>query len=488
MKNKVLLIDPPANFPQGLNIGLGWLASNLKGVTSDVRVLGFANIACNMAQAEEILRKKIIFYNPDIIGFNIHCNTYHSVLAMIVTLRSYFKGMVVVGGPHAIYEKSSVLEKSPGTDMVVLGEGEFSFAQVCQRPWGEYEDIEGVIFRKGDQIVEKPLGAEKKEFPRIHYPDYRQFGIKEIYSPYPLSTSRGCPFSCSFCNPFMGGKFWRSRPMDDVFAEIEFAKKTFNIKRFAIVEPVFNLQPERVITFCEELIRRKISLPWYDTSGLRADSITADSIRAMKRAGCTHVKIGVESLVPEVFSHINKGETIEDIERAVRIIKAEKMTLYGSFIIGLPYDTLERTRFNYKLSQRLGFDFTEWSLLFPYPGTKAYKWMREHGAIYYSIETAHQVALDVGDEEEVRVACDTLEFTRQERVQAFWEINTCSGNYVISWNDRDWKKLVAIFKAIMKYDADRIFWHLSNLFRLFRMRRSYQGKRGFRFAFRGDAF
>ncbi len=291
----------------------------------------------------------------------------------------------------------------------------------------------------------------------------------------------------------MGGKYWRPRSFEDVFEELAFAKRTFGIWEFVVVEPVFNFQEDHVIEFCRRLRKQKLNLPWYSSSGLRADHINPAMIEAMKQSGCTHIKIGVESLIPEVFKDIRKGETLEEIREAVRIIKRGKMPLRGSFIIGLPHDTLERARKNYELSRELDFDATDWSLLFPYPGTRAYDWMRQCGTIHHSIETAHQVPTDLGDQDfrkpiTVHIACETPDFSSKERERAFWEINTKSGNYAFPLLGPDWLKAKVIAQAIWRYDRRRLFWHARHLLRLLYRRWKSQSKEGTWVEFQSDAF
>ncbi|MBF0532473.1 MAG: radical SAM protein [Candidatus Omnitrophica bacterium] len=492
-KNRVLLVDPPTKTPQSLNIGLGWLAANLTDVCEDVRVLALANIVCPPPEAHQLLQKAVASFHPEIVGINIHCTTYKIALSLVKELRPYFNGLIVVGGPHAVYEQNRILEQGPEIDAVVMGEAEHTFAEICRRERGQYDGIEGVIYRKNDQIIVNLIKVRSREFGALRHPDYRQFGITKILSAYPISTSRGCPFNCCFCNPFMGGKFWRPRPLDDFFKELEYARATFGIKSFVLVEPVFNLQEERVIEFCRQLQERKINLPWYCGSGLRADRLSPKMVRAMKQAGCTHIKIGVESLVPEVFEHVNKGETLQQIREGVKIVKKEKIPLTGSFIIGLPHDTLERARLNFHLSQELGFDYTEWSLLFPYPGTKAYDWMMQHGKIYHTIETAHQVAGDLWDQDfrrpvTVNIACDSPEFPKEDRLTAFWEINTKSGNYIFSLRNSDWVKMKTIAQAIWRYDRKRMFWHAKRILKLLYRRMIMMNKKGERVEFATTAF
>ncbi len=483
----VLLIDPPAREPSQLNTGLAWLAANILDVTKTVKVLGLANIVCTLERGEQLVRKHVEIMNPDIVGFNIHCTTYQTALQMIRSLRNYFKGIIVIGGPHTVYANLSIMDDSPETDLVVLGEAEYSMAQICQRPTGQYFDIPGVIFRHNSQIIHNPINPRRFDFKGLKHPDFRQFGIKKIHLPYPISTSRGCPFHCCFCNPFMGGK-WRPRPLEEVFDELEFAINTFEIKSFRLVEPVFNLRAERVIEFCSDLRKRKINLPWESGSGLRADFITKEVVEAMKTAGCTHIKIGIESLVPEIFKHINKGESIDDIKRAIQIIKKASMPVWGSFIIGLPHDTYQTAMENYRLSKELGIDFSEWSLLFPYPGTAAYEWMEKHGTIYHTIETAHQSALDSANQELVNVACDTPEFPKEERIKAYFEINWKSGNYIYSASAKDWKKAFSIMQGIFQYDPFRLIFHMMRLIKLLKRRKRRMSQQGEYYEYNENAY
>ncbi len=482
---RILLVDPPSGITQGLNMGLGWLASNVRGV-EEVRVLPLGNRSMDLRQGQAALARCIEAFEPDLVGFNIHCTTYGTALQMIETCRAHFRGPVIVGGPHAVYEGARVLERSPHTDAVVMGEAEHTFTEVCGRPPGEYAGIPGTAYRRGDDIIVNPPERRSGSLDDLRHPDYRQFGVKRIFSPYPLSTSRGCPYRCSFCNPHMGGQKWRPRPLDSVFEELDFARKAFGIRQFQIVEPVFNLLPERVIRFCDELIRRQSGLPWFCASGLRADRLTPEMLKSMKRAGCTHIKIGVESLVPEVFDHINKGESLEDIERAVDMVKQEGLPLWGSFIVGLPHDTYATVMETLRRALRLGFDFTEWSLLMPYPGTASHAWMEGHGTLHFSLEAMQASVLDAVDGESLRVPCSTPEFPREERARAFREILWKSGNYLYPREDGDVQKAWAVLRGVLRHDPTHLYSHARFIWSRLKRRRAGYVFSGKMFEFHPD--
>lgn len=481
----IILVDPPTGRADSLNTGLGWLAANIPAELAEVRVLAFGSMTLAYPEAMTALMRLVRVRRPRVVGFNIHCTTYRTVLAMVAELRAGYDGTVVIGGPHAVYKQGAVLDECPGADALVVGEGEAVFAELCARPRGDYHGLSGVLFRAGERIISNPPGTARRDWGQLRHPDYRQFGIREITRDYPVATSRGCPFRCCFCNPHMGGG-WRPRPLAAVFDELEFARREFAISSFAVSEPVFNMQEERVLEFCAELMRRDWRLPWWNPSGMRADGITPRLVQTLKQAGCTHIKIGVETLVPEIYPLVNKGEKLETIIHAIRTIKAGGMPLWGSFIIGLPGDTLATARENYRLSRQYDFDFTEWSLLVPYPGTAAHAWMEKNGTIHHSFETAHQVAVDAVGEDEVKVACSTPEFTLAERRQAFYEINWRSGNYLFPADGSAIAKAMAIMRGIIRYDAARLPWHTLNLARRLRQRRQRQ-QRGPRYRFTPDA-
>ncbi len=474
MNRHLLLVDPPTGRASALNSGLGWLAANLDLPDTTLSVLPLGSWPCTEAQAAAILRREVAARRPALVGFNIHCTTLATVARLAAGLRAYYDGSIVLGGPHTGYEPERIMDLIPGADLLVVGEGEEPLRAVCERARGDYDGIPGVWYRRTGVVTGTPP-AVRRAFGALHHPDYRHFGVTRIHAPYHIATSRGCPYACSFCNPKMGGRGWRPRDLESVFAELQFAQRTFGIREFAVVEPAFNLRPERVIEFCAGLQGHGITLPWHVPSGLRADAVTREMVRAMRAAGCTYVKIGVESLVPEVFDAIDKGETLDDIRRAVACIRAEGMPLWGSFIIGLPHDTPARARRNLALAQELGFTFTEWSLLVPYPGTPAHAWMAAHGTIHHTPETAHQVALDTADGTEVHIACETAEFTRAERLAAFYEINWRSGNYLFERNAPAWRQATTILRGLLRYDPWRLPAHLPGIARRWRQRQVRTG-------------
>ncbi len=463
-KKKVLLVIPPFRTQHPVDMGVAWVAANLREAAEEVRVLSFLGTSHSAASAQKVLRDQIADWRPDIIGFNVYARSYATVLELAEGVRPYHKGVIAVGGPHAAYVHRRILEECPAVDLAVVGEAERSFAEVCRREPADYHGIPGVSFRGADGVVVNPGSQSLKEFSGLRHPDYRQFGIRRFNRyPYPVSTSRGCPFGCSFCpGERLSGRGWRPRPLEEVFAELEYARRAFGIKEFAVREPTFNIDSRRVFDFCEELIRRKLGMRWSALTGLRADLIQPEMAGIMKRSGCRIAAIGAEHLAPDVFGAIGKEEGVEDIVRAVRILKEKGLAVLGSFVIGLPHDTPQKARRSFEQARKLGFDFMDFYLLNPFPGTKAYDWIGANGRLCASLEQANTPFLGPKGQVRVRVACETDDFTKEERESAFLELNLKSGNYVFLPVSRGGylSKLKALMRLVVKYDPLNLGRHL----------------------------
>jgi hypothetical protein len=145
-------------------------------------------------------------------------------------------------------------------------------------------------------------------------------------------TSLGCPFGCVYCAA--RHRPWRPRSAAHVVEELEWARARFGVRTFEIIDDVFNLDEARAIAFCERVAGLELS--WSCVNGLRADRFSDAQARAMARAGCVQVGFGVESVDPEVLARSGKGETLDQIEWAVRTAHKHLREVCVFLIVGLP--------------------------------------------------------------------------------------------------------------------------------------------------------
>jgi len=167
---------------------------------------------------------------------------------------------------------------------------------------------------------------------------------------YPLLTSIGCPYQCSFCAA--RNRTYKMRSIDNCIEELRIAKEKYKIRSFEIIDDVFNLYKERVIEFCEKVAALKLS--WLCSNGLRADRFDEEEAEALISAGCHTVGFGVESIFNDILEKIHKGEKIEQIEEAIKIAKKYFSEVKGYFIVGLPSSNYDKDLASILWAKKMG--------------------------------------------------------------------------------------------------------------------------------------
>lgn len=294
-------------------------------------------------------------------------------------------GTVVLGGPHPTCLPHEALEHE-AVDYVVRGEGEIAFYELLEaiKKSGGFEAIEGLSYKKDGTIIHNTERAFLKELDILPYPAYDLFGDLKRYShPQPLigwrkpvvniMTSRGCPFNCHFCYKGTFGRNWRARSPQNILGEWEMLIKKYRVKELSVQDDCFNLKPERAIELSNLIVENKLTIPWTLPNGMRADYITEDLIVAMKHAGMYRTAVGVETGNQSVMDDIGKGETLEDIENAFKILKKHKIQTIAFFVMGNPKDTEETLEETIAFAKKLSPTFAQFSMATPFPGTRLYE-------------------------------------------------------------------------------------------------------------------
>jgi radical SAM superfamily enzyme YgiQ (UPF0313 family) len=198
-----------------------------------------------------------------------------------------------------------------------------------------------------------------------------------------MITSRGCPYNCNFCvNHSVLGKRFRYRSVENVIKEIDELVSKFHVREIDIIDDNFTLIPERAEKICDELIKRRYDLIWKLGNGIRADRINEQLIRKMKDAGCYLIAFGVESGNPEILKGINKGETLEDIKKAVRLCKKYGIETEGFFIIGNLGDNEKTIQETINFAKKLDLNIAQFQVFIPIPGSEYTKLIEKEGKVF----------------------------------------------------------------------------------------------------------
>lgn len=369
---KFVLIDPEGIVP-GMNTGLGYLSSSLKNAGHDVKVVDLNNM-----RGRKRLSKAVA--DADVVGISIKSFTLRPALEISQLVRKYNpNAKIIAGGPHVTIDGLNFMKSNDVFDYAVVGEGESTITELADAISGKKDinDVKGVIYRNNG-IVQNENRPWNNNIDQIAFPDYSVFdSAKNGIAVYPLVTSRGCPYNCSYCS--VGnviGRSWRAREPINVITELEEAKEKYKSKEFRILDDNFTLSVQRAKQFCHLLNENNVRMGWSCPNGIRADKLDNELLALMKSSGCHTISLGIESGDLDVFANIDKGEKLEDIERAVKMIKENKMRVEGFFIIGLPGSTYEKDKKSIDFAKKLRLDSASFGILVPYPGTRVWDWAK----------------------------------------------------------------------------------------------------------------
>lgn len=148
-----------------------------------------------------------------------------------------------------------------------------------------------------------------------------------------IQTSRGCPYNCSFCyNQKFHQRKWRAKSPERVIEDINFLKQNYNIDGVMFYDDTFYVDKKRALKILEG-----IRLP--AKTDIRIDLVDENLLARMKEFGIFDILIGVESGSDRILKMLNKGITVEDIKRVVRLLAKYNLRVGYSAIIGVPRES-----------------------------------------------------------------------------------------------------------------------------------------------------
>jgi len=379
------------------HVGLAMIAAVLRQKGHNVMVVDYQFI--HRAPAPDFFMKN---FKPDVIGITLYTATMRE--AEYIIERVCEAGVpIVVGGPHATLYADELI-KDKRLSCVVKGQAEDVVCSVFE----EY------AHGAKNRIIESSF-SDVTVLPTADFTCFYSFRTTRCY---PLLTSRGCPFNCSFCAvALLSGRTWRPRDPGLCIEELKQAKRTMpNIKSMVIYDDHPMFDKKHIVDFLDLYMKEAIGLP-FTVINVRADSLDEEMVGLLKRAGCTSIALGVEHGDPEVFRMVNKQESLEDIERAARIIKKHGLPLYLCFVIGLEGDSLEKTKASIEFAKRLGPTHIYWNMANPFKGTRLRQWYEKEGTIFDLVNHSSWVDADfICDEPRAQ----TPDFSVEERKKAYY--------------------------------------------------------------------
>ncbi|MDQ5985515.1 MAG: hypothetical protein CSYNP_01225 [Syntrophus sp. SKADARSKE-3] len=368
---RVAIIAPPYPLEEAPAppLGLTYVAAAFERAGAEVRIFDFIV----SRYTPERLKRQIESFKPQVVGTTSVTLNFPGAAEILQTVKDIDPDiMTVMGGPHVSFDAPATLASYPKIDMIVMGEGEQTIADLMASSFASASlpDIKGLAYRKnGDIFMTKPRefieDINTLPLPARHLLPLSRY--QALGFPISMITSRGCPYQCIFCQGRrMVGEKVRQREASAVVDEMENIL-SYGINRINIADDLFVSDKKKVKAVCSEIQRRGLTFAW--SAFARVNTVDLETLKIMKDTGCDGISFGVESGNQEMLNRIKKKITLDQVRRAVGLCREVGLLVHASFIAGLPGETHETLRDTKAFAESLEEAYYGYHLLAPFPGT-----------------------------------------------------------------------------------------------------------------------
>ncbi len=312
---------------------------------------------------------------------------------------------IVVGGPHVSAVPEEVLRLS-GADICVIGEGEMTFTEIlinANRLPEARAGIRGTAFLEGDKFVRNMPRPLIDDIDTIPFPardlispsDFVGLSHRKARPNTEMIITRGCPYRCVFCaNPVFrvdGGALYRERAPDSIAREAELLYQ-LGYREIFLHSDELNVRHSWSVEVCKALAALGHD-DLYFQANLRVQPMSAELAGWMRKAGFWLVRFGVESGSQRVLKGIKKKMSLEQTEKACRLVSAEGIKVFAYFMMfqfweedgRLEWETVEEVEESLRLVRRLWIqrhlDYSSWMFAVPVQGAEYYDIAIRHGMV-----------------------------------------------------------------------------------------------------------
>ena len=285
---------------------------------------------------------------PDILCLSCYIWNLDYIEEIVLEIGKLRPDMQIwLGGPEVSYDAKEVLRRLPCVKGVMKGEGEKTFKELCQIYRNECEEnvdkqlksVMGITFRMGKrEIIDNPWRPimDLSEVPFV-YDHMEDFEHKIIY----YETSRGCPFSCSYCLSSVDKRL-RFRDIELVKKELQFFLD-HKVPQVKFVDRTFNCKHEHSIAIWKYIMEHDNGITNFHFE-IAADILNEEELELLEqmRPGLVQLEIGVQSTNPKTIKEIHRVMDFEKVSRIVRRIQDKgNVHEHLDLIAGLPYEDVE---------------------------------------------------------------------------------------------------------------------------------------------------
>ena len=293
-------------------------------------------------QKDDIMRD-IYLEHPDVVCVSCYIWNLSFVKELMADLIKILPGADFwAGGPEVSYDAEKFLTENSEFKGVMVGEGEETFKELAgyyvEKNPQNLKDMTGICYRDGDQIIHNGWRQimDLSSIPFI-YKDLSEFKNRIIY----YESSRGCPFSCSYCLSSIDKKL-RFRDTETVKKELQFFIDN-KVPQVKFVDRTFNCKHDHAMAIWKYINEHDNGVTNFHFE-ISADILREEEIALLNRfrPGLAQLEIGVQSTNPETIRAIHRVMDVDKLEKIVAAIhRGQNIHQHLDLIAGLPYEDYE---------------------------------------------------------------------------------------------------------------------------------------------------
>ena len=294
-------------------------------------------------QMEQILQD-IYKRKPDVIGFSCYIWNISYVKMILADIKKVLPDVKIwAGGPEVSYHGEAFLKEEPAVDLVMMGEGEITFAHFLKAllEGEDLKQVPGLMVRNADGTFTNTGFRQVMDMSQIPFPyafmDMKELEHRIIY----YDSSRGCPFSCAYCLSSIDKKL-RFRSLDLVLPELEWFLQA-KVPQVKFVDRTFNCKKSYAMAIWQYIRDHDNGVTNFHFE-IAADLLDKDELDLLStmRPGLVQLEIGVQSTNEKTLEAIRRKTDIEEIREITETINSwHNIHQHLDLIAGLPWEDLE---------------------------------------------------------------------------------------------------------------------------------------------------
>ena len=338
-------------------------------------------------QKDDIMRD-IYLEHPDVVCVSCYIWNLSFVKELMADLIKILPGADFwVGGPEVSYDAEKFLTENSEFKGVMVGEGEETFKELAgyyvEKNPQDLKDMTGICYRDKDQIIHNGWRQimDLSSIPFI-YKDLSEFKNRIIY----YESSRGCPFSCSYCLSSIDKKL-RFRDTETVKKELQFFIDN-KVPQVKFVDRTFNCKHDHAMAIWKYINEHDNGVTNFHFE-ISADLLREEELQEMStmRPGLIQLEIGVQSTNPDTIKAIHRTMDFEKLKGIVdRIHSFGNIHHHLDLIAGLPYEDYDSFRHSFNDVYALKPQQLQLGFLKVLKGSHMMEMCKEYGIVYKTQE------------------------------------------------------------------------------------------------------